>query len=37
MAFINIGQIVYPVGGFYFSMVNVSPATMFGGHLESDG
>lgn len=31
MAFINIGQVIYPVGSFYFSMRYISPATLFGG------
>lgn len=32
MAYVNLGQIVYPVGSVYISYTNVSPANLFGGN-----
>lgn len=31
MAYVNLGQVVYPVGAVYISYTNVSPANLFGG------
>lgn len=31
MAYINLGQVIYPIGAYYFSDSSVSPATLFGG------
>lgn len=31
MAFVNLGQIIYPVGSIYISVTSTSPATIFGG------
>ena len=31
MAFVNLGQIVYPVGSIYMSTISTSPASIFGG------
>lgn len=32
MAYVNLGQVVYPVGSVYVSYTNVSPASLFGGN-----
>ena len=32
MAYVNLGQIVYPVGSVYISYTNVSPANLFDGN-----
>lgn len=34
MAFVNLGQVVYPVGAIYMSSSTISPADMFGGTWE---
>ena len=34
MAFINIGQVVYPVGSIYISTDPTSPSSLFGGEWE---
>ena len=34
MAFINIGQVVYPVGSIYISTNPTSPSNLFGGEWE---
>ena len=31
MAYVNLGQVIYPVGSFYFSTNKTSPADLFGG------
>lgn len=31
MAYINLGQVVWPVGAIYMSSSNISPANLFGG------
>lgn len=31
MAFVNLGQVVYPVGAIYISINSTSPANLFGG------
>lgn len=31
MAYVNLGQVVWPVGAIYMSSSNVSPASLFGG------
>lgn len=31
MAYVNLGQVVYPVGAIYASGSSISPATLFGG------
>lgn len=31
MAFVNLGQVVYPVGAIYISTNSISPANLFGG------
>lgn len=31
MAFVNLGQVVWPVGAIYMSSSSVSPASLFGG------
>lgn len=31
MAFVNLGQIIYPIGSYYISSNSTSPATLFGG------
>lgn len=31
MAWVNVGQLVWPVGSIYFSSVSTSPADLFGG------
>lgn len=32
MAYINLGQVVYPVGSIYMSYTSTSPASLFGGN-----
>lgn len=32
MAYINLGQVVYPVGSVYISYTSISPASLFGGN-----
>lgn len=34
MAFVNLGQVVWPVGAIYMSSSSVSPASLFGGTWE---
>lgn len=34
MAYINLGQVVWPVGAIYMSSFNTSPANLFGGTWE---
>lgn len=34
MAYVNLGQVVYPVGSFYCSTQKTSPASIFGGTWE---
>ena len=34
MAYVNLGQIIYPVGSFYSSTDSTSPANLFGGTWE---
>lgn len=34
MAFVNLGQVVYPIGAIYMSSSNISPANLFGGTWE---
>ena len=36
MAFVNLGQVVWPVGAIYMSSSSVSPASLFGWYLEKD-
>lgn len=31
MAFVNLGQVVYPIGSIYMSTNSISPASIFGG------
>ena len=31
MAFVNLGQVVYPIGSIYMSTNSTSPANIFGG------
>ncbi len=31
MAYVNLGQVMYPVGAIYQSWSSVSPASLFGG------
>lgn len=32
MAYVNLGQIIYPVGSVYISYTSTSPASLFGGN-----
>lgn len=32
MAYVNLGQVVYPVGSVYISYTSKSPASLFGGN-----
>lgn len=32
MSYINLGQVVYPVGSIYMSYTGTSPASLFGGN-----
>lgn len=32
MAYVNLGQVVYPVGSVYMSYTSTSPASLFGGN-----
>lgn len=32
MAFVNLGQVIYPIGSIYMSYTSVSPASSFGGN-----
>lgn len=32
MAYINLGQVMYPIGSIYMSYTGVSPASLFGGN-----
>lgn len=32
MAYVNLGQVVYPVGSVYISYTSISPANLFGGN-----
>ena len=32
MAFVNLGQVIYPVGSVYISYTSTSPASLFGGN-----
>ena len=32
MSYINLGQVVYPVGSIYMSYTGISPASLFGGN-----
>lgn len=34
MAYVNLGQVIYPVGSFYCSTQKISPASLFGGTWE---
>ena len=34
MAYVNLGQVIYPVGSIYMSTKNISPGNMFGGVWE---
>lgn len=31
MAYINLGQVIYPVGAYFFSDNSISPSSLFGG------
>lgn len=31
MAYVNLGQVIYPVGAYFFSDNSVSPSSLFGG------
>lgn len=31
MAFVNLGQVMYPVGAYFFSDSSISPSNLFGG------
>lgn len=31
MAYVNLGQVIYPVGSIYMSTKNISPGDIFGG------
>lgn len=32
MAYVNLGQVVYPIGSIYMSYTSTSPASLFGGN-----
>lgn len=32
MAYVNFGQVIYPVGSVYMSYTSISPASLFGGN-----
>lgn len=32
MAYINLGQVIYPIGSIYMSYTSISPASLFGGN-----
>lgn len=32
MAYINLGQVIYPIGSIYMSYTGTSPASLFGGN-----
>lgn len=32
MAYVNLGQVIYPVGSVYMSYTSTSPASLFGGN-----
>lgn len=32
MAYVNLGQVIYPVGSIYMSYTSISPASLFGGN-----
>lgn len=32
MAYINLGQVIYPIGSIYMSYTSTSPASLFGGN-----